>query len=52
MPYNVWEALSDFGKQLARGVVADSSVELETGYLEDLGRTPYLMRRENQEKDG
>lgn len=52
MPYRVWEGLSDHGRQVARGVVADSSVELETGYLEDLGRTPYLMRKENQDKDG
>jgi hypothetical protein len=51
MPYNIWETLSEHGRMICRGIVADSSETLETGYLEDLGRTPYFMRKENQDLD-
>ncbi len=51
MPRSVYETLSDHGKKISQYIVADSSEELETGYKDDLGLTPYLMRAENQEKD-
>ena len=51
MPYEIWQTLSDHGRKICRHIVADSSTKLETGYLDDLGRTPYLMREGNEEKD-
>lgn len=51
MPRSIYDTLSDHGKKICRYIVADSGEEIETGYREDLGMTPYLMRAENQDKD-
>jgi ectoine hydroxylase-related dioxygenase (phytanoyl-CoA dioxygenase family) len=51
MPKTMYEELSDHGKQLCRFIVADSQEELEIGYHEDLGTTPFMMRPENQDRD-
>lgn len=51
MPYSIWQTLSDHGKQICRSIVADSSEEIGTGYLDDLGRTPYFFRKGNEDKD-
>lgn len=51
MPKAVYDTLSDRGKRLCQHIVADSQEELETGYYENLGTTPYALRAENQAQD-
>ncbi|MBL6691526.1 MAG: phytanoyl-CoA dioxygenase family protein [Pseudomonadales bacterium] len=48
MTREIYDALSDHGKRLCEFIVVDSGETLETGYLEDLGKTPRLMRPEHQ----
>jgi len=48
MPREIFDRLSDHGRQLCQYIVTDEP--LETGYLDDLGKTPYLLRSENQDK--
>ena len=40
LPFRVWETLSDHGRDICRHIVADSSVDLATGYRTNLGGTP------------
>lgn len=41
MPRAIYDGLSEHGKRLARFIVADSGEVLETGYLDDLGGSPF-----------
>jgi ectoine hydroxylase-related dioxygenase (phytanoyl-CoA dioxygenase family) len=50
MPRHVFEGLSDHGKNLCQYIVADTAEELHTGYRDDLGKTPRLMRPEYQDR--
>ena len=50
MPRQIYDDLSDHGKQLCQFIVTDE--ELDTGFRDDLGTTPRLMRPQNQEKKG
>ncbi len=49
MPREIYDGLSDHGRQLCEYIVSDSGEPLETGYHDDLGKTPRLMRPEYQE---
>ena len=48
MPREIFNRLSEHGRQLCQYIVTDEP--LDTGYLDDLGKTPYLLRPENQDK--
>lgn len=48
MTREIFDTLTDHGKKLCEYIVVDSGETLETGYHEDLGKTPRLMRPEHQ----
>ena len=48
MPRDIYDSLSDHGKQLCQFIVTDN--ELETGLRPDLGITPRLMTPEYQDE--
>ncbi len=48
MPREIYNSLSDHGKQLCQFIVTDN--EFETGFRPDLGRTPRLMTPEYQDE--
>ncbi len=48
MPREIFDSLTEHGKRLCEYIVADSSISLDTGYRDDLGKTPRLMRPEYQ----
>lgn len=50
MPRAVFDQLSEHGQRLCQYIVADAGEMPETGYLSNLGKTPWLMRRENQDE--
>ena len=47
MPRTLYNRLSEHGQHIARYIVADSDVELDTGFREDLGTTPPLFEKRN-----
>lgn len=49
MPRDIFEQLTDHGKNLCEYIVADPGAELDVGYRRDLGKTPRLLRREFQD---
>ena len=48
MPREVFDTLSPHGQDLCRYIVMDPGENPAGGYRDNLGKTPYLMRRENQ----
>ncbi|MEO2183372.1 MAG: hypothetical protein ABGY43_13845, partial [bacterium] len=48
MPREVFDTLSPHGQDLCRYIVMDPGENPGRGYRDNLGKTPYLMRRENQ----
>ena len=47
MPRTLYNRLSEHGQHIARYIVADTDVELDTGFREDLGTTPPLFEKRN-----
>lgn len=47
MPRKLYNRLSEHGRHIARYIVADTDVELDTGFREDLGTTPPLFEKRN-----
>ena len=47
MPRDIYNNLSDFGRELAKYIVCDSSETIKTGYRRNLGSTPHVMRSKN-----
>ena len=47
MPRKLYNRLSEHGQHIARYIVADTDVELDTGFREDLGTTPPLFEKRN-----
>ena len=46
-PRTLYNRLSEHGQHIARYIVADTDVELDTGFREDLGTTPPLFEKRN-----
>ncbi|MGV0035553.1 MAG: hypothetical protein ACNYPE_11550 [Candidatus Azotimanducaceae bacterium WSBS_2022_MAG_OTU7] len=44
-----FDTLSPHGQALCRYIVMDPGENIVAGYRDNLGKPPYLMRRENQE---
>ena len=47
MPRPLYNRLSEHGQHIARYIVADTDLELDTGFREDLGTTPPLFEKRN-----
>ena len=50
MTREIYDTLSDHGKQICQYIVADPGEELLTGYRKDLGKTPVFMRPGYEDK--